>query len=98
MDTKTTFIQTGTMRGPHGGLELHWGVTADGETLFNDRQRHISGRIAPEQWERGGACGRPHPYGPYTGEPGQAAVRWGYLQGYAYTWAREADQLGQVTK
>ena len=83
------------MRGPHGDRALHWAVTEDGDTLFHDRQRNIFGRIVPEKWKQGGACGRPHPYGPYTGEPGQAAVRWGYLQGYAYTWDRRAEALGR---
>jgi len=79
----------GTMRGAHGQPDaLHWVVLPDGTTLFHDTARNIYGAITPGKWETGGACGKAHPSGPFTGAPGAAAVRWGYLDGYAYGWDR----------
>jgi hypothetical protein len=69
-------------------------VTHDGETLFNDRQRGIYGRIVTAARRLVGPERRPHPHGPFTGQPGEDAVRWGYLQGYAYSWDSRADALG----
>lgn len=91
-------MRFGLMRGPHGERRLFWMVTHDGTTLFHDRQRGIYGRIVPDKWETGGPEGRPHPRGPFTGQPGEAAVRWGYLQGYAYSWDGRADVLGSLPR
>jgi hypothetical protein len=81
--TETPYILIrGEMPGAHG--LLWWAVLSDGSTVFNEPGRSISGVILPEKWETGGACGKPHPRGPFRGNSGSAAVRWGYLQGYAY--------------
>lgn len=92
--TETTFTSRGTMRGAHGQPGgLVWAVTEDGTTLFNDTFRGISGAITPDRWESGGARGLAHPDGAFTGEPGKAAVVWGYIRGYAYGYDRRADLL-----
>jgi hypothetical protein len=87
-------VEHGAMRGAHGQHgALLWAVTPGGDTLFDDTARGITGRIRPEQWESGGARGMAHPDGPYTGQPGPAAVRWGYLRGYAYGYDSRANDL-----